>query len=584
MKKALRSVCAIAATLVMAAMTCLPALAAGQKANITVGPSVSASGGMTVSLPIGLESVGAGSTSMTGLSLSIQYDKTKLQYVDAPAVSNVPQLGSTEVFHNAEKGLVNMAWTTGSPLSVASNTVLYTLTFRVLDAAQGNTDIRVTVNELYAGTGMQLEDITLGSKTVSKTVHCGEADSMVQAVIDAINAVGKVEYTDECLEKINQAAYRYSLLNLSQKELVTNYQTLLDAQVEYGRLKYEASQKPVDEEVSRYLEAHQGILSKAVEDVQLTDEAAVNAAYDAFQKLSAAAKNEIFSYNAKLKNMKTRIEALKQAEEDRQEAEEEERRLRQEAQDYADGFRKENNVLLHLSMDDLLPDHHAGITQALSTLNMLTGLNPYVSDLLSAERILLENMLDKVEELIQQKADENTPDKLSAERFRSSNSWLLSQTVDTITAQDKMDILVALEVYGVLEPGAQELLTEEYALLNQLLEKAAQLEALEEDKIPEPTPTQPAVPVEPEPEPADPTAPTDSGTQSTEPETPPTQPTQDEIPVVPGGDGNTPASGSVTGRSSLAVPIAALVFVVCFLLFEGLQAYYHLVVKKKAVK
>ena len=62
----------------------------------------------------------------------------------------------------------------------------------------------------------------------------------VDDVITLINEIGNVEYTDECKAKIDAARASYEKLDESTKALVTNYQTLLNAETKYEELKQAA--------------------------------------------------------------------------------------------------------------------------------------------------------------------------------------------------------------------------------------------------------------------------------------------------------------------------------------------------------
>ena len=58
-----------------------------------------------------------------------------------------------------------------------------------------------------------------------------------KVVIDAINAIGTVEYTDECKGKIEAARAAYEALNDTRKALVTNLSVLTKAEEDYAALK-----------------------------------------------------------------------------------------------------------------------------------------------------------------------------------------------------------------------------------------------------------------------------------------------------------------------------------------------------------
>ena len=65
-------------------------------------------------------------------------------------------------------------------------------------------------------------------------------DEATQNVIDLINAIGTVEFTDECKAKIDAARTAYDALNDVQKTFVDNYETLAIAEGHYAALQLAA--------------------------------------------------------------------------------------------------------------------------------------------------------------------------------------------------------------------------------------------------------------------------------------------------------------------------------------------------------
>lgn len=65
-------------------------------------------------------------------------------------------------------------------------------------------------------------------------------DEATQNVIDLINAIGTVEFTDECKAKIDDAREAYDALNDVQKTFVDNYETLAIAEGHYAALQLAA--------------------------------------------------------------------------------------------------------------------------------------------------------------------------------------------------------------------------------------------------------------------------------------------------------------------------------------------------------
>ena len=110
------------------------------------------------------------------------------------------------------------------------------------------------------------------------------ADSVfVKDVEDLINAIGKVEFTDECKAKIDAARAAYDKLTDAQKKLVKNLKVLTDAEAEYQRLldqhkADEAAAKAVDDMVNK------------LQPVTVNSGKAIEAARKAFDALTPAQK------------------------------------------------------------------------------------------------------------------------------------------------------------------------------------------------------------------------------------------------------------------------------------------------------
>lgn len=64
-----------------------------------------------------------------------------------------------------------------------------------------------------------------------------QVEKLIKAVFDLIAAIGKIEYSDDCKEKIEAARAAYNALTAEQKALVKNYNVLVAAEEEYDRLE-----------------------------------------------------------------------------------------------------------------------------------------------------------------------------------------------------------------------------------------------------------------------------------------------------------------------------------------------------------
>ena len=91
----------------------------------------------------------------------------------------------------------------------------------------------ITVTEEGTFT-MPASSVTV-SATFTKTAETLNQEA-ADAVIAKINAIGRVAYTDACKEKIDDARSAYDALTEAQQVLVTNYDTLTEAESTYESL------------------------------------------------------------------------------------------------------------------------------------------------------------------------------------------------------------------------------------------------------------------------------------------------------------------------------------------------------------
>ena len=140
--------------------------------------------------------------------------------------------------------------------------------------------------EKDGGTQISLETIF----TESCKLYAHWLDN-AQYVEKLISAIGEVELTDECKERIDAARAAVDALSEEDKVNVSNYEILLDAEAEYQRL---LDQKKADEAAAKAADD----LIAAIGEVKLTEEcdAKIKAARRAFNALTpeqkAFVKNE----------------------------------------------------------------------------------------------------------------------------------------------------------------------------------------------------------------------------------------------------------------------------------------------------
>lgn len=498
----------VSAILLCVALLCIqvPFMASADTVNLpdasySMPSTVSGSKGDSVTVPVTIKfSPSTNRAAINGIMFTVKYDTDKLSFVSGSESSSISGMS---VFD--KNGVITCAWTDTKEVLVSSGAKVISLQFKILDNATGTGNINFEHKQLYYSTssasGVDFYNYNVTTKTASTGVSIGE-DSAVVKVINAIDAIGTVEYTDECLEKISNANKLYSQLTNAQKALVTNADALKKAAEEYERLKQQAAQDIIDKEVDAYKEAHKEALALNVDNVTTKDWDKLTKASEEFKKLTPQAQAELLT---EYRNTNFLLELLKEA----KAAEDEAARLeqlkeweKQLARAYVfGGYTVDTsngntgdpwiNGLLEPTSEwlDCVTKTEKNVTaNDFSRLNYfkqtwydtITGLCPPVIDIMNDEADGLSDQFlaayNKAKTLYDLANTEKTPDELSAEQFIANFGYILGLTTETVTYDDLAQIEIAKTVYGYLTTGAQALLTDEYALIESLYNTASTLD------------------------------------------------------------------------------------------------------------
>ena len=118
-----------------------------------------------------------------------------------------------------------------------------------IDAAQAAYDALTNEQKALVSNAQALAAAVARYNALKAEADRAAADrAAANAVIEKINAIGTVEYTDESKAKIDAAQAAYNALTQTQKELVTNAQALAAAANRYNELKAaaQASTEPTE--------------------------------------------------------------------------------------------------------------------------------------------------------------------------------------------------------------------------------------------------------------------------------------------------------------------------------------------------
>ena len=450
----------------------VPAFAEANQSIVFSSEDAYASKGDTIVLPITISSESA--IEISGLALSVRYKTDCLSYKKGSfETSVVSGMSDCVVYNDSTKGVVTFAWTSVENIKLAKKNVIFKPQFEVLQSATEDSSVVLEITEAYTYKATEknpIVDFTISNRNVDVRVTIGN-DSFVENVISLIDTIGKVEYTQESLNKIMESASAYGTLTEMQKKKVTNYSILAEAMVEYERLRIAAEESKVSQEISAYMEEHIYALGLTIDTVTIADEDAVTSAINAYGELSADAKSrsEVYKYKKNLDKISAQINVLKQEILDQQKEVE----YKAKAIEYADFFKDEYKILLQLKTDTVTLDHEASLNKALSALNMLSGLQfygPYVEEYLKAEKILLTALIDTVQDIKKNASNgEGATPEIEADNFRNNFAYILSLNPEDVSADDALELRLAEVLFDMLDPEVQELLTQEYAHIEELL-------------------------------------------------------------------------------------------------------------------
>ena len=156
------------------------------------------------------------------------------------------------------------------------------------DALTDDQKAKVTADQLKVLTDAETEYARLEAAAEKDAADTAAA----AAAVAKINAIGKVEYTDESKAKIDEARAAYDALTDDQKAKVTADQlkVLTDAETAYADLKAAADQEAANAVIA---------LIDAIGNVEYTDasKAKIDAARDAYDKLTEDQKSLVNNYS-----------------------------------------------------------------------------------------------------------------------------------------------------------------------------------------------------------------------------------------------------------------------------------------------
>lgn len=382
-----------------------------------------------------------------GFVMKISFDNDIFKYVDGSYTAKQSKLKDAEANYNATTGLITVLWETGANNGLTTGGKLFSFKLKAasaLDSAEHEIGLKVT--ECYTDEAVP-KNIRISAKggKVSQTVA-----QKSQQLIDSINAIAPVVYSDECLDKIVKCEQLYKELSASERKQVSNYQDLLNYRAEYNKLAKQALENSEKAAAQAYREKYAGILGKTIDTLTADDKAAVDEALAAWEALPTnAQKALLINEKNQLNKFKTRVDEIAKAAEDEAKRAEEEKALREEAMGYKRDFDAKWEQILKLTTETVTFDYAEVLSIANAEANTYCKMNSYCNEYLKEEMDLISSLIDVIGG-----DDGGDESGISLSTFLKNYGYLSALKAEDVTSGDAQDIRLAYQFLQMLSPDA----------------------------------------------------------------------------------------------------------------------------------
>ncbi|MBQ9965837.1 MAG: hypothetical protein IJP22_03830 [Clostridia bacterium] len=411
-------------------------------------------------------------TSIGGFVIKVNVPQ-EFSFVNDSFVAINETITDANVRFAEQTGILYVVWETSAGKGIKADGDIFKVRFRAVTAVAESYDFPFEVTECYTDDLSPKNIITQTQKGVTKLA----TNSKITSVIDKINAIGTVKYTDECAQKIIAAEEAYRSLMVAERKAVSNYQKLLDARNAYEELAKKHIEDSEIKAAEAFRKTHKAILSKTVKTLKISDKKSLEKALKEWMELPSNTQKALLIEEKNLLNkLSTRMKELEKIAED----ELAEKELKEEAKKYEKQLKKDWKQIFALTTKTVSPAFKQAIENALTEAEGYCLMNSYCEEYLSDEIKFLNSLLEKVKEL---EEEENQPDVFNAEKFLKHFGYLFEMSVDDITADDIEDIRIAYQLLQLLDAESLSKLSKEAALLDQFMAKADELEQAEQESV-----------------------------------------------------------------------------------------------------
>lgn len=379
------------------------------------------------------------------LSATLNYDSSKFTVVSQTCENN--SFNGAYV-SSGTSGSVKFVWDADSNTNIGAGKMISVILMANDSAAVGNSDVSLTINSIFSKSGSSyIAKLYEVSNPVGIEIKQSEISSKVSETIALINAIGTVDTSDDCLNRITAAMDAFSALGSSEQSQVTNYQVLQDSYNMYYYLKNkeldEANKVELENTIAAFRENHKDLLNLSENDVTISHKVAVLAALNKYEMSTAYVRSKLTEEATHLKKLKSKIDEL-----------EDDLTKQEESISEVEGFRESFKALINtpLSYVFLSDDFKTQINIAKSTYSML---NEYSQEALRDDYSKILEIEARYEELELLNEPDSEYVIKSANEYTDKYLTLLAKSPDDLTADDAALVSAALEDFKNLPNGAR---------------------------------------------------------------------------------------------------------------------------------
>ena len=427
---------------------------------------------------------------VNGFDFSLSYDNNVLTYVDKSISFPSGTVSGVSVYSKPISGLLNIAWDSEKAVSIPNGSTLFSLRFKVnSDTKANNAIITLNPRSMYTYTDSH-NSVRFDFSSVNPTavVLIGDGKTLSDVVIDAINAIGTVELTDDCKARIDNAVNLFYSLPLNQRNQIAESKILFDAMEKYEELLRD-SKDGSKQAAEEYLAKYKDTIDIPLDKVKKSDLEAVKEAFNELRKLSLQAQARLITERTKLAAMLEKIAKGDNPDQpdnpdDPKDTDPTDPDLPEDPDsswnDFLKDFRTKFNEDIKSSDEliDFIKDiiskgtEGANVDQSDKIIEAIGKVKSVAEDLASGdetrknygikevEKIFGAGNYEKLLEILKYLEYLRTPDMVEVRRFLDAYEAVLNMNVDDLQPSDRVEVFGAYAVFNWLSSSVQSTLND----------------------------------------------------------------------------------------------------------------------------